>query len=333
MLYFVINISDIICPSFVFGLLSLKVMYSFVVLIIFYSIYAHPGNVILNLLTQNISNIDGETFALYINDYVSSNDALFSAFKSHDGILEILNTQNGIYGQYPNIKGDKCQLLLHNVSFRAKDDYLQQFFTEIFFDIVKYSRIKYDIQFELTRYDFFHGHLWYNNQTNIAGILYHANEYPYDYYYPYLGYCQYNSTLYYNPYYFSFRNILLIINSSNYMTLWLLNTSDNSYITNNIMQEYAITLFDTDFGESIGQIYYFNDTSLLWQLNDITSIPESKTDIHNKKNKMTTFTKIGIILGITILFTVAAIICECVIENKIKICPINNITEYVRVDD
>eukprot|EP01084_Bolivina_argentea_P060203 110006_1 len=252
--------------------------------------FTYRGSEILALLSQGENSINNETFALPLKSYNKGYEkklftSLYDAIVNND-ILSLLEIDKPIYGQYPNIPDNKCQLLLHNISFTAKNDKLQNQMAAIFADIIELSMKNYKIDFNFTRFDLFHGHFFYNSDIEVSGILFHAMEYPQlssSFPYP-LGFCQQDSTCIFNRYYWSFRNILLLMSNSKYArgdgkhkhkdkshkkkintNMWLLNTSNNSYISINIMQPYAFTIFVDDIGEEVGELYDFSDTQVLWQ--------------------------------------------------------------------
>eukprot|EP01084_Bolivina_argentea_P064683 117939_1 len=232
--------------------------------------YIYRGSEMLKLLSTNTNIINDEIFAIPLTEYNDpSLNALYLSIRNKN-ILSILNINRSINGNYPNLDNNKCKLLLYNISFTATNNELQQLIQSMFDDITINAYEYYNIHFNLTRFDLFHGHIFYNNDSNTAGILFHALEYPkMDESFPYhLGYCQQNSTAIYNEYFFSYRNILLLMHMDAYVlksNIWLLNTKNGSYIQQNVMQPYALTVFVDDIGQEIGEIYYFNDTKLLWQ--------------------------------------------------------------------
>ncbi|KAL3629919.1 hypothetical protein CASFOL_026231 [Castilleja foliolosa] len=123
----------------------------------------------------------------------------------------------------------------------------------------------------LSRYDFFHGHLFIAKESGRLGILFHAKEYPaYDKnIFPCnMGYCQLGSNVAYDDS-MNLRNILWLAPlPSNSTKSWLapgvlvvLDASPEGIIYKDLIPKYvhiARTLYEEDFGEVVVDVNYLN---------------------------------------------------------------------------
>uniref|UniRef100_A0A0D3GUU9 Uncharacterized protein n=1 Tax=Oryza barthii TaxID=65489 RepID=A0A0D3GUU9_9ORYZ len=123
----------------------------------------------------------------------------------------------------------------------------------------------------LSRYDFFHGHLFLASGTGRLGILFHAKEYPaFDKeLFPYsLGFCQAGSNVVYDDS-MNLRNILWLAPlPSNETKAWLspgvlvvLDAHPDGIIYQDMIRNYVRdvrTIYEDDFGEVAVDVNYLN---------------------------------------------------------------------------
>lgn len=124
----------------------------------------------------------------------------------------------------------------------------------------------------LSRYDFFHGHLFLAKDSGRVGILFHAKEYPaYDkQVFPYnMGYCQVGSDVAYDEDLMNLRNILWLApipgnDDSSWVApgvLVVLDAYPGGIIYRDLIPEYVDavrTLYEDDFGKTVVNVNYLN---------------------------------------------------------------------------
>ncbi|CAA0828621.1 Unknown protein [Striga hermonthica] len=173
----------------------------------------------------------------------------------------------------PDVEGsneDRCEL--------TRTPYGRQFinkglnsYLEFLFETIVERGPSVGLNVSLSRYDFFHGHLFLAKDSGRLGILFHAKEYPaYDKEnFPYnMGYCQVGSNVAYDSS-MNLRNILWLAPlPSNSTKAWLapgvlvvLDASPEGIIYQDLIPEYvnfARTLYEEDFGEVVVDVNYLN---------------------------------------------------------------------------
>ncbi|XP_010043057.2 uncharacterized protein LOC104432286 isoform X2 [Eucalyptus grandis] len=112
----------------------------------------------------------------------------------------------------PDVEGskeNKCQLTRTPYGRRFISEELNAYL-KFLFELIESRGPAVGLNVTLSRYDFFHGHLFLANNTGRLGILFHAKEYPscdkevFPYY---MGYCQTGSNVIYDDS-MNLRNIL-----------------------------------------------------------------------------------------------------------------------------
>ncbi|XP_057550773.1 uncharacterized protein LOC130828791 isoform X2 [Amaranthus tricolor] len=139
------------------------------------------------------------------------------------------------------------------------------------FEMIATRGPRVGLNVSLSRYDFFHGHLFLAKDTGRLGILFHAKEYPaYDKeVFPfYMGYCQTGSDVTYDST-MNLRNILwLAPMPSTSSEVWdspgilvVLDARPDGIIYRDLIPDYvkiARTLYEDDFGEVAVDVNYLN---------------------------------------------------------------------------
>ncbi|CAM8960073.1 unnamed protein product [Rhodiola kirilowii] len=144
-------------------------------------------------------------------------------------------------------------------------------YLEFLFKLIVIRGPSIGLNVTLSRYDFFHGHMFLATGSGRLGILFHAKEYPqYDKeLFPYnMGYCQKGSNLAYDDS-MNLRNILWLapLPSDTYKS-WLapgvlvvLDSRPGGIIYTDIIPDYvriARTIYEDDFGEVTLDVNYLN---------------------------------------------------------------------------
>lgn len=168
------------------------------------------------------------------------------------------------------LKKDKCQLTRTPNGYRFANKDLNSYF-EFIFELIVERAPSIGINMSLSRYDFFHGHLFLASGSGRLGILFHAREYPsFDKEkFPYnMGFCQTGSNVMYDDS-MNLRNILWLAPlPSNVTKAWLapgilaaLDAHPGGIIYEKLVPEYVDyvrTIYEDDFGEVVVDINYFN---------------------------------------------------------------------------
>ncbi|XP_015063198.1 uncharacterized protein LOC107008604 isoform X1 [Solanum pennellii] len=173
----------------------------------------------------------------------------------------------------PDIEGskeDRCEL--------TRTPYGRQFineeinsYLESLFEMIVARGPSVGLNVSLSRFDFFHGHVFLSRDSGRLGILFHAKEYPaYDKeVFPCnMGYCQIGTNVSYDDS-MNLRNILwlapLASNSSNEWlapgVLVVLDARPTGVIYKDLIPEYvqiARTLYEDDFGDVAFDVNYLN---------------------------------------------------------------------------
>ncbi|KAL0422054.1 UNVERIFIED_CONTAM: hypothetical protein Slati_3228300 [Sesamum latifolium] len=173
----------------------------------------------------------------------------------------------------PDVEGsneDQCELTRTPYGRRFVNEGLNSYL-EFLFDIIVERGPSVGLNVSLSRYDFFHGHLFLAKESGRLGILFHAKEYPaYDKeLFPCnMGYCQVGSNVPYDDS-MNLRNILWLAPlPSNSTNAWLapgvlvvLDAHPEGIIFQDLIPEYvnfARTLYEEDFGEVVVDVNYLN---------------------------------------------------------------------------
>ncbi|KAL3814671.1 hypothetical protein ACJIZ3_015939 [Penstemon smallii] len=173
----------------------------------------------------------------------------------------------------PDVEGsdeDRCQLTRTPYGRRFINEELNSYL-EFLFEIIVERGPRVGLNVSLSRYDFFHGHLFIAKESGRLGILFHAKEYPaYDKeVFPFnMGYCQVGSNVAYDDS-MNLRNILWLAPlPSNSKKAWLapgvlvvLDAHPEGIIYQDLIPEYvdyARTLYEEDFGEVVVDVNYLN---------------------------------------------------------------------------
>lgn len=80
-----------------------------------------------------------------------------------------------------------------SVVYPVQNVYIDSYL-KIFIQSISKLMLQKGIKINLNRFDLFHGHLFYNTELDLSGVLFHAEEYP-DVKGEPLGFCNKNSTL------------------------------------------------------------------------------------------------------------------------------------------
>lgn len=167
-------------------------------------------------------------------------------------------------------KASKCELTRTPYGRRFISEELNEYMKFLFGMIVSRGP-SIGLNVSLSRYDFFHGHLFLATDTGRLGILFHAKEYPaYDKeIFPLnMGYCQRGSNVVYDNT-MNLRNILwLAPMPSNSIKAWVapgvlvvLDARPEGIIYRDLIPDYvqiARTLYEDDFGEVAVDVNYLN---------------------------------------------------------------------------
>ncbi|KAL1546221.1 hypothetical protein AAHA92_22850 [Salvia divinorum] len=173
----------------------------------------------------------------------------------------------------PDVEGsneDRCELTRYPYGWRFIDEALNSYIEFLFKTIVERGP-EVGLNVSLSRYDFFHGHLFLAKESGRLGILFHAKEYPaYDKeLFPCnMGYCQVGSNVAYDDS-MNLRNILWLaplLNDSRKAweapgVLVVLDAHPEGIIYRDLIPEYvhiARTLYEDDFGEVVVDVNYLN---------------------------------------------------------------------------
>ncbi|GFP99773.1 hypothetical protein PHJA_002121400 [Phtheirospermum japonicum] len=173
----------------------------------------------------------------------------------------------------PDVEGsneDRCELTKTPYGRQFIDKELNSYL-EFLFEIIVERGPRVGLNVSLSRYDFFHGHLFIAKESGRLGILFHAKEYPaYDKdIFPYnMGYCQVGSNVAYDNS-MNLRNILWLAPlPSNSTKAWLapgvlvvLDASPEGIIYKDLIPKYvhiARTLYEDDFGKVVVDVNYLN---------------------------------------------------------------------------
>ncbi|GER32929.1 hypothetical protein STAS_09029 [Striga asiatica] len=173
----------------------------------------------------------------------------------------------------PDVEGsneDRCELTRTPYGRQFIDKGLNSYL-EFLFETIVQRGPSVGLDVSLSRYDFFHGHLFLAKDSGRLGILFHAKEYPaYDKEnFPCnMGYCQVGSNVAYDSS-MNLRNILWLAPlPSNSTKAWLtpgvlvvLDASPEGIIYQDLIPEYvnfARTLYEEDFGEVVVDVNYLN---------------------------------------------------------------------------
>ncbi|KAJ2997053.1 hypothetical protein HDV02_005923 [Globomyces sp. JEL0801] len=159
--------------------------------------------------------------------------------------------------QYP--KFGRCSLEKDdNSTYTLSNPVLQSFFTGLF----RTATTQKPISTALSQFDLFHGHLFYNNEVQTMGIVFHAKEYPkLSDEFPYnLGFCQRNSTLQYNQAVMAKRNLLWLFNpnlkkSGKLLQLDASKKSGILKIDEELPVEPFYTLYEYNLGKLVSDLY------------------------------------------------------------------------------
>ncbi|XP_047976466.1 uncharacterized protein LOC125218759 [Salvia hispanica] len=173
----------------------------------------------------------------------------------------------------PDVEGsnqDRCELTRYPYGWRFIDEALNSYI-ELLFEIIVERGPGVGLNVSLSRYDFFHGHLFLAKESGRLGILFHAKEYPaYDKeLFPCnMGYCQVGSNVTYDDS-MNLRNILWLAPLPNDSrkawdapgVLVVLDAHPEGIIYRDLIPEYvhiARTLYEDDFGEVVVDVNYLN---------------------------------------------------------------------------
>ncbi|OIT07552.1 PREDICTED: uncharacterized protein LOC109219461 [Nicotiana attenuata] len=173
----------------------------------------------------------------------------------------------------PDIEGskeDRCELTRTPYGRVFINEEINSYL-EFLFEMVVARGPSVGLNTSLSRFDFFHGHVFLARESGRLGILFHAKEYPaYDKeIFPYnMGYCQIGSNVSYDDS-MNLRNILWLAPlASNSTKEWLapgvlvvLDAHPTGVIYKDLIPEYvhiARTLYEDDFGQVAFDVNYLN---------------------------------------------------------------------------
>ncbi|KAL5197849.1 hypothetical protein ABZP36_001361 [Zizania latifolia] len=173
----------------------------------------------------------------------------------------------------PDVEGsqkNKCQLTRTPYGRRFANQDINSYLAFLF-ELIVARGPSVGLNVSLSRYDFFHGHLFLASGTGRLGILFHAKEYPaFDKeLFPYnLGYCQAESNVAYDDS-INLRNILWLAPlPSNKTKAWLapgvlvvLDAHPGGIIYQDMIRDYVQvvrTIYEDDFGEVAVDVNYLN---------------------------------------------------------------------------
>ncbi|WMV47305.1 hypothetical protein MTR67_040690 [Solanum verrucosum] len=190
----------------------------------------------------------------------------------------------------PDIEGtkeDRCELTRTPYGRLFINEEINSYL-ESLFEMIVARGPSVGLNVSLSRFDFFHGHVFLGRDSGRLGILFHAKEYPaYDKeVFPCnMGYCQIGTNVSYDDS-MNLRNILwlapLASNSSNEWlapgVLVVLDPRPTGVIYKDLIPEYvqiARTLYEDDFGDVAFDVNYLNTGDIAYQCH-VISLPESK---------------------------------------------------------
>ncbi|EAZ05103.1 hypothetical protein OsI_27294 [Oryza sativa Indica Group] len=167
-------------------------------------------------------------------------------------------------------KRNKCQLTRTPYGRRFANKGINSYLAFLF-ELIAARGPSVGLNVSLSRYDFFHGHLFLASGTGRLGILFHAKEYPaFDKkLFPYsLGFCQAGSNVVYDDS-MNLRNILWLAPlPSNETKAWLspgvlvvLDAHPDGIIYQDMIRDYVRdvrTIYEDDFGEVAVDVNYLN---------------------------------------------------------------------------
>ncbi|XP_055816679.1 uncharacterized protein LOC129886150 [Solanum dulcamara] len=173
----------------------------------------------------------------------------------------------------PDIEGskeDRCELTRTPYGRLFINEEINSYL-ESLFEMIVARGPSVGLNVSLSRFDFFHGHVFLARDSGRLGILFHAKEYPaYDKeVFPCnMGYCQIGTNVSYDDS-MNLRNILWLAPlASNSSTEWLapgvlvvLDAHPTGVIYKDLIPEYvqiARTLYEDDFGEVAFDVNYLN---------------------------------------------------------------------------
>ncbi|KAF8038840.1 hypothetical protein BT93_B1402 [Corymbia citriodora subsp. variegata] len=173
----------------------------------------------------------------------------------------------------PDVEGskeNKCELTRTPYGRRFISEELNAYL-KFLFELIESRGSTVGLNVTLSRYDFFHGHLFLANDTGRLGILFHAKEYPsYDKeVFPYyMGYCQTGSNVIYDDS-MNLRNILWLAPLPSTSTdswespgvLVVLDARPDGIIYQDLIPEYvqfARTIYEDDLGAVAVDVNYLN---------------------------------------------------------------------------
>ncbi|XP_030474460.2 uncharacterized protein LOC115691871 [Syzygium oleosum] len=173
----------------------------------------------------------------------------------------------------PDVEGskeNKCELTRTPYGRRFISEELNAYL-KFLFELIESRGSAVGLDVTLSRYDFFHGHLFLANDTGRLGILFHAKEYPsYDKEaFPYyMGYCQTGSNVIYDDS-MNLRNILWLAPLPSSSTndwvspgvLVVLDARPDGIIYQDLIPEYvqfARTIYEDDLGAVAVDVNYLN---------------------------------------------------------------------------
>ncbi|XP_034706029.1 uncharacterized protein LOC117929741 [Vitis riparia] len=195
------------------------------------------------------------------------------AFDSGGDPAAIHRTLDPTMIRVPDVEGSKefrCELTRTPYGRRFINEELNSYL-EFLFELIAARGPDIGLNASLSRYDFFHGHLFLARETGRLGILFHAKEYPsYEKEsFPYnMGYCQIGSNVAYDDS-MNLRNILWLAplpsNSSKGWVapgvLVVLDARPGGIIYRDIIPDYvkfARTIYEDDFGDVAVDVNYLN---------------------------------------------------------------------------
>ena len=140
----------------------------------------------------------------------------------------------------------KCTVLPYKL-FKFKNKKDNDFYLEIFFNLISFMKKNYNMDVNISKYDLFHGHLCLDKGNNFF-ILFHIREYPIDFPID-LGYCQKESNIKMDKT-FKHRNIRYNFTSETFEVLYPI----KSDITN--------TIRESTLGKPIIDIYLLDNKNV-----------------------------------------------------------------------
>lgn len=152
-------------------------------------------------------------------------------------IVESYSHRVDLYGRCQLFPADDCAV--HRISCYA----LTGFFISLFETAAELSGAA------LSRYDLFHGHVFFNRTEQILGVLFHAKEYPAfeEDIFPYeLGFCQSGSNLFLNG----------GCEMERRSVLWVFGEEGMGLVESSDRLPFG-TVYEGEFGEAIADLFYF----------------------------------------------------------------------------